>query len=331
MTRVSRWLVVVLVLALLGGGLLPAAAQDGDSWDAIRADYPRVDGSTSAEPLQRVIAAEVHGLPWLWMWGGLDGGYFIAPGLAQADIGSYERVMAADQIWGIRHNGTHDAYMNLIAGDTDFILVARQPSQDEIDAAQRAGVTLDVQPVAYDAFVFLVHSDNPIASLTLDEIRGIYTGDITDWTALGVEQPIPGAADTAIHAFTRNPNSGSQELMQALVMGALPMIDAPDMMMMGMAGLINEVNYTPNGLGYSVYFYASFINPGDHTRLIGVEGVVPAFDTIADGSYPLATEVYAVVRSDAASDSTAVLLRDWLLTDDGQAAVAASGYVPLRE
>ena len=56
-------------------------------------------------------------------------------------------------------------------------------------------------------------------------------------------------------------------------------------------------------------FSASFINPGMNTRLIGVEGVVPTFETIADGSYPLATEVYAVVRADAASDSPAVLLR----------------------
>ena len=51
--------------------------------------------------------------------------------------------------------------------------------------------------------------------------------------------------------------------------------------------------------------------------------------TIADCSYPLVTEVYAVVRADAPADSPAVLLRDWLLTPDGQAAIASSGYVPL--
>lgn len=323
-----RWLTLVLALVLIGGVVLPTAAQDGNPLDAIRADYPRVDGSTSARPLQRVIAAEVHGLPWMWMYADA---YFIAAGLAQTDIGHMDRVIAAESIFGIRHNGTHDAYMNLIAGDAEFILVARQPSQDEIDAAQNAGVTLDVQPVAYDAFVFVVNTDNPITSLTLDEVRGIYTGAITDWGALGVTQPIANADGNPIDAFTRNPNSGSQELMLSLVMGDLPIIDAPDMIQIGMAGLINGVNYSPYGIGYSVYFYASFINPGDHTKLIGVEGVVPTFETIADGSYLLTTEVYAVVRGDAASDSTAVLLRDWLLTPDGQAAVAASGYVPLRE
>jgi ABC-type phosphate transport system substrate-binding protein len=65
-------------------------------------------------------------------------------------------------------------------------------------------------------------------------------------------------------------------------------------------------------------------------KLLGVNGVLPTPETIANGSYPLATEVYVVIRADAAVEDPARLLRDWLLTEEGQAIVAKSGYIPLK-
>jgi hypothetical protein len=65
-----------------------------------------------------------------------------------------------EQINSIWHSGTHGAYVNLIEGNANFILVARLPSEDELQAAQESGVVLDVQAVALDAFVFLVNAEN---------------------------------------------------------------------------------------------------------------------------------------------------------------------------
>jgi len=84
------------------------------------------------------------------------------------------------------------------------------------------------------------------------------------------------------------------------------------------------------GLGYSVYYYANFMFPHQHVKLIDIDGVHPTAENIASGSYPLATEVYVVVREDMAEDSSAVMFRDWLLTDAGQTVVKESGYVPIR-
>jgi phosphate transport system substrate-binding protein len=61
-----------------------------------------------------------------------------------------------------------------------------------------------------------------------------------------------------------------------------------------------------------------------------VEGVIPDYKSIQSRSYPYTTEVYAVVRTDQPHDSLAYLIRDWVLTADGQATVTKSGYVPLR-
>ncbi len=285
----------------------------------IASEYPRVDGSTSAHPLQVLMACTLLDVPCAWT----DQSFFgpsserrFGPDLFDTLTGNGEIVAS---IW---HNGTHSAYENLINKDTDFILVARMPSQDEIRLARLKGVELDIRPVALDAFVFLAHVDNPVNSLTLEQVREIYTGKITQWDALGGEGQI--------NAYQRNRNSGSQELMEELVMKDARMIDAPDMIFPGMMGPINAINNDPLGLGYSVYFYATYMLPDENVKLLGVEGVVPTSATIASREYPLVTEVYAVVRANMPSDSSIVMLRDWLLSNDGQVAVEESGYVPTQ-
>jgi phosphate transport system substrate-binding protein len=282
-------------------------------------NYPRVDGSTSAHPLQVMLACQILQVPCHWNEGDMfDPTWRIFPDLEF--MGSAEHV---ETIFGIQHNGTHDAYMNLIRGEADIILVARAPSQDELEAAQQRDVDLEVIPVALDAFVFLINTENPLEDLSLDSIRATYKGEITQWSELG-------GAEGEIHTYQRNRNSGSQELMEKLVMRGAPMVDSPDMILMGMMGPINAISDDPLGIGYSVYFYASFMYPHERIKLIAIDGVPPTSTTIADRSYSLTTEVYAVIRSDAPQQSMARLLLDWLLTDEGREAIGASGYVPVQ-
>jgi len=188
---------------------------------------------------------------------------------------------------------------------------------------------LDYRPVALDAFVFLVNQVNPIESLETELIRDIYTGRLTDWSELGVDLSVDG--DGTIHTYRRNPNSGSQELMEALVMAGEEMIDSPDLLLYEMVGPFNAIDRDLLGIGYSVYYYATYMLPTETVRLVPVGGVLPTSETIADRSYPFVTEVYVVVRSGLPEDSQALQLRNWLLTADGQAVVAQSGYVPVAE
>ena len=99
---------------------------------------------------------------------------------------------------------------------------------------------------------------------------------------------------------------------------------------MGMAGPIDRVSQTANAIAYSVYYYEHFMSPHPNNKLIGVGGVMPTSETIANGTYPFTTEVYMVTRKDLKADSPAAKLRDWILSDAGQRVVADSGYVPIR-
>jgi phosphate transport system substrate-binding protein len=168
----------------------------------------------------------------------------------------------------------------------------------------------------------------PIATL-----RDIYAGKITTWSGAGIDVSDPAAR---IHAYQREPNSGSQELMKQMVMGTTPMIDAPEMVVKTMAGPYDAIGGNPVtgdggdglGLGFSVYYYAAVMFSNPQVKMIGVDGVNPTSATISSRAYPLAAEVYVVTRQDAAAGSPAIEYRDWLLSTYGQRVVKQSGYVP---
>jgi phosphate transport system substrate-binding protein len=274
--------------------------------------------------LQALLACKILGVACAWQEGTpFDRTRTIAP--ISGSEGSPEEVQ---RIFDIQHSGTHSSYVRLIEGEADFILVARPPSDDEVQAARARGVDLELRAIAQDAFVFLVSTENSVDDLSIETIRDIYTGKVTRWSGVGASIAEGGADGDAISAYVRNPNSGSQELMEKLVMRDAEMIEAPDMMLPSMMGPLMAIAGDPLGIGYSVYYYATFMLPTEGVKLIGVDGVSPTSDNVADRSYPLTTEVYAVIREGMRDDHSAVLLRDWLLSAEGQAVVEGSGYVP---
>lgn len=229
---------------------------------------------------------------------------------------------AAEKIHTMWHSGTHQSYMNLIHGDADVILVAREPSDDELEAASQAGVVFEIQPIALDAFVFLAHAENPLESIKLSQIREVYSGGITNWEELG-------SNSGAIHTYQRNPNSGSQELMEKLVMKGTPMLNSPEMILETMMGPINAISDDPLGIGYSVFYYAQNIFPHDQIKLVGVDGITPSTATIADQSYPFTTQVYAVIREGTPPEHASAVFFNWLSSEAGQQVISESGYVPI--
>lgn len=327
--NVSKFVLIFLLTLLTGcqssrekvvmtpsGAYTPGPTPDLSN---IAQSYPRVDGSTSTHPLQILTACKLLNIMCTWTPPSFSE-FFTERGIGP-DLAT-SLTEAGGIVLSIFHSGTHQAYVNLIQKKTDLILVARLPSDDEVEEAATAGVILDVHSMAMDAFVFLVHKDNPVASLTLEQIRNIYAGEIMSWSELG------GAG--GINAYQRDRNSGSQELMEELVMKGTPMSDAPNLIFPSMMGPINAIHDDTQGIGYSVFYYATFMLPDENIKLLGIASIHPTSETIASRAYPLVTEVYAVVRGDMPSDSAAVMLRDWFLTNAGQETVEQSGYVPIR-
>ena len=283
---------------------------------AILADLPVVDGSTSTLPMRMLVLCGLLVVPCDWV-----GDPTWSPELHVWPLDP-ESAGSARLTEHVPNSGTHDAYMSLVDGTSDVIVVAREPSDEEQAAAAAAGFSLEVRPVALDAFVFLVNGTNPVKDLTLEQLRGIYSGQIANWVQVGGRR-LP------IQPYQRDPTSGSQELMLRLVMRDVPMVEAPDWLILyAMTGPFTALATDATGIGYSVYYYAEYMQPeSDAVAMIAVGGVLPTAETIASGEYPLVAGVYAVVRPDASPSARAYF--DWLVTEEGQGAIAGTGYVPL--
>ncbi|MDO5624227.1 MAG: PstS family phosphate ABC transporter substrate-binding protein [Pseudomonadota bacterium] len=251
----------------------------------------------------------------------LDGATAAYPVYAAAAQAMYSEEAARRRVEVSR---TPEAYQRLIDGQADLIFVA-QASPAQQQRAADAGVALRFTPVAKEAFVFLVSPDNPVHSLSLAQIRAIYSGQITRWSAVG-------GPDARIVAYQRPADSGSQTVMLAQVMQGAPMAQPLDEeLAVGMGGLVRKVaayrNAAPS-LGYSFRYYATQMKADDPVRLLAVDGVAPTPENIRTGRYPLTVDVFMVTRQNPPPNVQRLM--DWFLGDAGQKLVADVGYVPLR-
>jgi phosphate transport system substrate-binding protein len=290
-------------------------------------NFPRVDGSTSTEPLLVMTACKILGAGYISYHDSQNDSLT----LAAVDLATMNEVGSVpcrlcDWInKRMQTHGTGDAYQHLIRKEADLILAARPPSDDEAKLAGELGVTLDVRPVALDAFVFLLNRRNGVSGLTTAQIRDIYSGRIVNWREVG-------GSDAPIQPYQRTRNSGSQELMQKLVMKDRDMIQAPEFLIgTGMGSPYLALDEDEYGIAYSVYYYHEFMAPPVNIKACAVDGVLPRPRTIRTRRYPFVTEVHVVVRGDLPADHPALRLRDWMLGPAGQGIVAESGYVPIRE
>ena len=258
--------------------------------------FPRLDGSTATIPLSEGIVSALLG-------------------------------KSADEAQKfVNHNKTHAAYENLIDGKCDLIFVT-PPSEEETELMKQSGEEFEITMAVKDAFVFLVNKQNPIDDISSEDLKKIYTGEITNWSQLGGE-------DAEIIAYQRPDNSGSQTLMYKLLVPQDQIMQAPtEMKPVGMDDLINVVSDYDEGInsiGYSVYYYASGMYTDPNSKMISVDGVYPSNETIADGSYPLSDGYYAIYRKGLSEDDPVTLLMSWLLSEEGQKSAAAQGYVQLK-
>ncbi|WP_322555723.1 PstS family phosphate ABC transporter substrate-binding protein, partial [Sporosarcina beigongshangi] len=189
----------------------------------------------------------------------------------------------------VMSNRIGEAYNNLINGRVDIIFAAA-PSDQQLATAKRLGNELKLTPIGKEAFVFFVNDKNPVKSLTADDIKSIYAGDITNWKEVG-------GKNKDIRAFQRPQDSGSQTALQHF-MGDRPIMDPPVEDIASLMGtIIDQVsdykNYN-NAIGYTFRYYSTEMTNNNSIRLLAVNGVEPTKETIRSGEYPITNELYAV-------------------------------------
>jgi ABC-type phosphate transport system, periplasmic component len=207
------------------------------------------------------------------------------------------------------------------------IVLATYPSTDELKTASKAGVELIIKPVCYDSFVFITHKDNPVESLTVEQIQKIYSGKITNWKEVG-------GRNSRIVAYQREPNSGSQTAMEEQVMKGIPMTKPPTAeFAMGMGMLIEMVADYENStmsLGYTYKYYVDRQYKNQDIKILKVNGIMPSDENVRNNSYAFIAPYNAVIRS-TDIDEVGGRFLNWMLSNEGQACITQAGYVSLTD
>ena len=262
-----------------------------------RENFPRLNGSTSTVPLGKAMAS-------------------VLLGETQEEVSDL-----------ISFSKTTQSYRQLMYGYAD-LLIAAEPAATIWEEKESKGFAWEMEPFAVDGLVFLVNENNPVDTLTTEQVRKIYTGEITNWSQVGGD-------DLDIVPFQRNPEAGSQTAMLKLVMGDLPMMDAPAEYVQGeMGDLIEAVaayDGTAAAIGYTVYYYAEDMRMADGLKILAIDGVTPCDETIRSGDYPFLNPYFVAIDNRWGEKEPARILYEWVLGPDGQKLAELEGYVPVNE
>ena len=211
----------------------------------------------------------------------------------------------------------------MIAGNDDIIFAA-QPSKEQLAMAQEAGLEFKMYPIGFEAFVFIVNAKNPVDNLSLQQIKDIYTGKITNWKELG-------GKNQSIRPFQRDTNSGSQTAFIKMMGKDMKLLPPETHQVSGMDGLVDVVsdyqNHS-NAIGYSFRYYVENMEQNINIKILSLNGIKPTVENIRNKTYPITGNFYAITIKGKESENTKKFI-DWILSEQGQEIVRKVGYISL--
>jgi len=195
-------------------------------------------------------------------------------------------------------NDTHAALMaRLRTGQTPYFITPHLEPQVGLWAA----------PLAQDALVMVVHPNNPLNGLSLDDARRLYQGYIDQWQELG-------GRPARVRLLSREEGSATRQAFEARLLGARR-ISANAQLVPSPEGLSQVIQEEEAAIGYLLY---SQLTPG--LKPLALDGVLPTQASISSGTYPLALTVYIVGRSEPEGELRQFL--GWVQSAIGQAVLS---------
>jgi len=209
----------------------------------------------------------------------------------------------------------------LINGSTDIAQASRSMREEEKDSVlELRGAPVEEVPVALDALAVYVHTENPVGSLTIDEISAIFRGEITNWAEVG-------GPDVQIVLYGRENSSGTYAFFREHVLEDADFAPAYQALP-GTAGVINAVTQDPAGVGYGGIGYATGVSTLSIRPEAGGEPVEPTMENVLSNRYPLSRNLFFYTAGEPSGLMAEFM--GWVLSPEGQGIVSEVGYYPLR-
>jgi phosphate transport system substrate-binding protein len=217
----------------------------------------------------------------------------------------------------ISGGGSGNGIKALNEGLCQVAMSSRDIKSSEIAEGKNKGVRAVRTAIAVDALVPVVHPKNPVARLSVEQLRDIYAGKIGNWKELG-------GKDDKIVVVSRDTSSGTYETWEQIIMNKEKV--APSALLQASNGAVAQaVAKNPKAIGYIGFGYLN-----DSLKKVNVNGVEAGAATALSGEWPIARELYVFTNGDPAG--AVKKLVDYLLDPrKGQKAVVEAGYIPLQK
>lgn len=203
----------------------------------------------------------------------------------------------------------------LLAGTCDIADCSRPLKEKEIAAALEKGIHPKPHVVAMDGIAVIVHPTNPIDAVALQDIKAIYTGQISDWSELGT-------AKGQIVVVSRDTASGTFEAFNELALKKAKV--RPDALLQASnKAVLQVVTQTPGAIGYIGMGYMT-----DEVKALTVDGVEANKATVLSKEYPISRPLYMYTNG----EPTGVIKQylDYVKGKEGQKLAEAQGFVGLE-
>ena len=248
--------------------------------------------------------------------------------VAQAWAEAYSEIAPTCAV-AVSGGGSGTGISAMINGTVDVANSSRKMKERELAAARENGISPVEFVVGFDALAIYVHADNPIESITLEQLAGIYGdgGAIERWSQMGVTMA-EGGRDEIVRVSRQN-NSGTFIYFREAVLGNEGKYKLGSLDMHGSKDVVDLVENTPGAIGFSGLAYAT-----EHVKPVPVVSaesgapVAPSVDSAVDRTYPIARPL--LMYTAGQPEGVIAEYLNWILSDEGQRIILTKGYAPVR-
>ena len=226
------------------------------------------------------------------------------------------RAKHPETTFNIAAEGSTTGIAAIIDGTAQIGMSSRKVELTEQAAAQAKRVKFFPTVVAFDGIAVVVNEKNPVTKLTRKQVEKLFTGDVTDWSAVGGKAGV-------VSVYTRNTSSGTFKDFETL--GMKKRDYAPNSQKLaGNEQIVAEVGRNANGIGYCGIAYTQ----SSGVKVITIDGTELTDANVRSGKYPYARETYFYTNGPPRGEVKSFV--DFVVSAEGQKIAAQVGFVPLR-
>lgn len=215
----------------------------------------------------------------------------------------------------VRGGGSGVGVAALQNGNADICNSSRPMKAKEITAAKSKGINPTAYVIANDAISMVVHKNNKVRNLGVEQIKKIYTGKVKNWKDLG-------GANLPIVIVSRDVASGTFEVFNEKALAGAK-VDGTAQLLASNNAVVSTVASTPGAIGYAGLGYVT-----DNVNVVTVNSIMPSDNTVKDGSYPLARKLYMYTNGKAKGDAARYI--SYIQSAEGQKIVKDQGFITLK-